>query len=90
LEYVVLVKGTAVPIRIGGFLDRLMGSDAEGGPIDFKALTAGTGIRLGRAVLDLAYLYYFGSFIDYNNGYLVSAKNTYWKATASLSYRFGK
>jgi hypothetical protein len=90
LEYLVLVKGTAVPIRIGGFLDRLMGLDAEGDPIDFKALTFGTGIRLKGAVLDVAYLYYFGSFIDYNNGYLVSAKNTYWKATASLSFRFGK
>jgi hypothetical protein len=67
-----------------------MGLDAEGDPIDFKALTFGTGIRLKGAVLDVAYLYYFGSFIDYNNGYLVSAKNTYWKATASLSFRFGK
>ena len=50
-----------VPIRAGGFLDRQIMRDAFGDPLRRTGLTAGIGLTVPYATLDLAWVYEGGS-----------------------------
>jgi len=77
LEYVVIAGRWKVPLRVGYFSDRQYfralqreATLADGSVIQvtraprFDAVTAGAGIILGRVLLDVAYVYEHGRYID--------------------------
>ncbi len=92
-----LIKGDVrIPLRAGYFNDRQILPDASGRTPRFDGLTAGAGIAFGSFVLDLAYLYEFGSYDSPLSEEQVTDSST-TRATvrtdrffASLIYRFGR
>ncbi len=93
LEYLAFWKNFAMPIRIGGFRDRLIGPDASGIPITFWGATFGTGIAVKDFVVDVAGVYNFGAFdaapnINLPDG-IVRAKSSNWRVILSVSLRLG-
>jgi long-subunit fatty acid transport protein len=86
VEYVLIGRRLKVPVRGGYFNDRQIRRDRNGRAPRYNGFTAGTGIIVGSVLLDAAYLYEFGSFVD-----LSDQKNTQHthRFLASLIYRFG-
>jgi hypothetical protein len=79
IEYVVLTERLKVPLRVGFFLDKQYlrsglivppaspGGDAvliDGEAPRFKAVTAGVGLIAGPFLLDVAYVYEWGEYLD--------------------------
>jgi len=59
----VLIKGEVrVPLRAGYFSDRQITPDLSGDVPRFNGFTAGVGVALGPVLLDVAWVYEFGSF----------------------------
>ena len=65
LEYVA-VRGDSVvwPVRVGYFSDRQHFRSADGTAPRFDGLSVGTGVAVGPMLLDVAYLYEFGDYLD--------------------------
>ncbi len=65
LEYVAL-RGDRViwPLRVGYFSDRQHFRSADGTAPRFDGLAAGTGVAVGPMLLDVAYTYEFGDYLD--------------------------
>jgi hypothetical protein len=61
-EYVAIRSRVKVPLRAGAFLDRQLFTDPYGQRPTFRGLTAGTGLIVGRWLVDVAYLYEWGSY----------------------------
>jgi hypothetical protein len=62
VEYVLIKGHLKVPFRAGYFSDRQITRDLSGSVPRFDGITMGAGIILGSLLLDLAYLYEFGSY----------------------------
>ncbi len=61
VEYVIpMGKGLGLPLRLGGFLDRQLVQDELGDPVRLKGVTAGLGLRVPYAAIDLAWAYESG------------------------------
>jgi len=56
-EYLFILERTLIPLRFGIFYDP---EPSEKNPEDFYGVSLGTGIMIGDAVLDIAYIYRFG------------------------------
>lgn len=96
-EYLTFVKDIAIPFRVGGFKDRMIGRDDSGQAIDLWAVTFGTGFASKHAVLDIAAVYHFGSYLENPwfgdtivSGVSASDKILNWRVLASLTFRPGK
>ena len=61
-EYVLIKGQFKVPLRAGYFNDRQITADLNGSSPHFDGFTAGAGIVLGSVLLDVAYVYEFGSY----------------------------
>jgi hypothetical protein len=61
-EYVLIKGQFKVPLRAGYFNDRQISADSNGSAPHFDGFTAGAGIVLGSVLLDVAYVYEFGSY----------------------------
>jgi long-subunit fatty acid transport protein len=86
VEYVFIGQSIKVPVRAGYFNDRQIRRDRDGHAPRYNGFTAGTGIIVGSVLLDAAYLYEYGSFVDPLN--LKVTQHTH-RFLASLIYRFG-
>jgi long-subunit fatty acid transport protein len=60
-EYLLFLEKTIVPLRAGVFYDP---QPAEGNPEDFYGFSLGTGVMVGRLILDAAYEYRFGNNVN--------------------------
>jgi len=87
VEYVFIGQRLKVPVRGGYFNDRQIRRDRKGHAPRYNGFTAGTGIIVGSVLLDAAYLYEYGSYVDGLNQ-LQSTQHTH-RFLASLIYRFG-
>jgi hypothetical protein len=56
-EYLFIKPNYSIPVRAGLFYDP---APAQGSPDDYYGFSLGTGIGIGRFVLDAAYVYRFG------------------------------
>jgi len=56
-EYLFVLEKTIIPLRLGVFYDP---EPSTGHPDDFYGFSVGTGISIGPAVIDCAYIYRFG------------------------------
>lgn len=68
VEYVVIRRGLKWPLRAGVLFDRQLfrttgetSGAIEGAPV-YRGFAAGTGLIVGRVLVDVAYLYEFGSY----------------------------
>lgn len=87
MEYLVAFEGGALPLRLGGFLDRQIFLDVDDNKLYFIGLTFGTGLVLKNFVLDVAGVYRMGSYES--NAYRADDnKFTSWNIVSSLSFRF--
>jgi hypothetical protein len=86
VEYVLIGRRIKVPLRGGYFNDRQIRRDVNGQAPRYNGFTAGTGIVVGPVLLDAAYLYEYGSYVDGLN--LKNSQHTH-RFLASLIYRFG-
>jgi long-subunit fatty acid transport protein len=86
VEYVFIGERFKVPVRGGYFNDRQILRDRNGHPPRYNGFTAGTGIIVGSVLLDAAYLYEYGSYVDGLD--LKHTQHTH-RFLASLIYRFG-
>jgi hypothetical protein len=86
VEYVFIGRRLKVPVRGGYFNDRQILRDGQGRPPRYNGFTAGTGIIVGPVLLDAAYLYEYGSYVDSLD--LQHTQHTH-RFLASLIYRFG-
>jgi hypothetical protein len=86
VEYVFIGSRFKVPVRGGYFNDRQIRRDGDGGAPRYNGFTAGTGIIVGPVLLDAAYLYEYGSYVD--NLELKNTQRSH-RFLASLIYRFG-
>jgi hypothetical protein len=84
-EYVFIGRRLKVPVRGGYFNDRQIRRDRDGHAPRYNGFTAGTGIIVGSVLLDAAYLYEYGSYIDALD--LKTTQRTH-RFLASLIYRF--
>jgi hypothetical protein len=87
VEYVLIKSRLKIPLRAGYYNDRQYTLDAEGNAPHFNALTVGTGVNVGPVLLDVAFLYESGHYLE-------ALTNTRTKVTsrrffASASYRWG-
>jgi hypothetical protein len=95
VEYVALLKQIAIPIRIGGFKDKLYGLDVNNEGVPYYAVTFGTGLVSKNVAFDVSAIYYAPSFdisSHWFGGYpqsLVSAKISNWRVLTSISVRLG-
>lgn len=65
LEYVALRGDRVVwPLRVGYFTDRQHFRSADGSAPRFNGVAAGTGVAVGPMLLDVAYTYEFGDYLD--------------------------
>ena len=87
VEYVFIGQRLKVPVRGGYFNDRQIRRDRDGHAPRYNGFTAGTGIIVGSVLLDAAYLYEYGSFVD-GVLELKITQHTH-RFLASLIYRFG-
>ncbi len=85
VEYVFIGRRIKVPVRGGYFNDRQIRRDRDGHAPRYNGFTAGTGIIVGSVLLDAAYLYEYGSYIDALD--LKTTQRTH-RFLASLIYRF--
>jgi long-chain fatty acid transport protein len=66
VEYVVIAGRLKVPLRTGFFSDRqLFPAPPNDAPPTFHGVTGGTGLIVGRLLIDFAYVYEWGSYDDY-------------------------
>jgi long-subunit fatty acid transport protein len=63
-EYVVIKSGFRWPLRAGYFTDRQLFRALDGAVPTFDGFTIGTGVIIGRVLLDFAYLRETGSYRD--------------------------
>jgi hypothetical protein len=101
LEYVVIRGRLKLPVRVGYFNDRqyfrairkyVTLGDGSVAPQtrapSFDAVTAGAGIILGRFLLDAAYVYEHGRYIDLQTTHPIRVTSN--RVFASLIYRHGR
>jgi long-subunit fatty acid transport protein len=88
LEYLVVMRRFVLPIRAGGFMDRLIWTDMNGDPIDTYGLTLGVGLALRGMVIDLAGVYHFGSY-QAGTYFEDKLKSSRWSILGSISFPFG-
>jgi long-subunit fatty acid transport protein len=84
IEYVVIRGRLRVPLRVGYFNDRQFFRSISGRAPRFDALTAGAGIVVGRVLLDAAYVYEHGHYVDVD---MNSVRVRSHRVFASLIYR---
>jgi long-subunit fatty acid transport protein len=86
VEYVFIGRRLKVPVRGGYFNDRQIRRDRDDHPPRYNGFTAGTGLIVGPVLLDAAYLYEYGSYV---NAFDVKTAQQTHRFLASLIYRFG-
>jgi long-subunit fatty acid transport protein len=64
VEYVLIGENVRWPIRAGYFSDRLTYSDATGESPRFNGATVGLGVGVGPLLLDVAFVYETGEYVD--------------------------
>jgi long-subunit fatty acid transport protein len=64
VEYVLIGQSVRWPIRAGYFSDRLTYSDASGESPRFTGATVGLGVGVGPLLLDVAFVYETGEYVD--------------------------
>jgi long-subunit fatty acid transport protein len=84
LEYVVIRGRLRLPLRIGYFNDRQYFRSISGHAPRFDGLTGGAGIVVGRILLDVAYVYEHGHYVDVD---MHSVRVRSHRVFASLIYR---
>jgi long-subunit fatty acid transport protein len=85
VEYVFIRGRLKIPLRAGYFNNKQIDTFNLEAPPRFNGFTVGTGIILGRVVLDVAYLYEYGRFSHDEVTNTVRNQRFF----ASLIYRFG-
>lgn len=79
-------RGVAVPLRAGWFNDRQYFRDQDGNAPRFNGLALGAGLVFGPMLLDVAYNYEFGDYLDSDqSGRRISVSSQ--KLIVSLIYR---
>jgi long-subunit fatty acid transport protein len=86
VEYVMFKGPVKVPLRGGYVNDQQYVIDQSGQAPHFNAVTAGTGLIVGSMLLDVAYLYESGSYVDTNGAKNTARTNRLY---ASVIYRWG-
>jgi long-subunit fatty acid transport protein len=86
LEYVFIGSRLKVPVRAGYYNDRQILPDRDGHTPRYNGFSVGTGLIVGPALLDLAYLYEAGSYTDTLD--LRNRQRTH-RFLVSLIYRHG-
>ncbi|MBW2148039.1 MAG: outer membrane protein transport protein [Deltaproteobacteria bacterium] len=61
MEYLFILPKTVIPVRAGVFYDP---EPAHGSPEDFYGFSLGTGVIIGRFVLDAAYVFRWGNGVE--------------------------
>jgi hypothetical protein len=87
VEYVLTKTRLKIPLRVGYFNDRQYTLDAFGNAPHFNGFTAGTGVSLGPVLLDFAFLYESGQYVEATTGSVTSVKSR--RFLASGIYRWG-
>jgi long-subunit fatty acid transport protein len=86
VEYVFISGRLKVPVRGGYFNDRQIRLDRNGHAPRYNGVTAGTGLIMGSVLMDAAYLYEYGSYVD---GFDQKITQRTHRFLASVIYRFG-
>jgi long-chain fatty acid transport protein len=84
VEYVLIHDRVRWPIRAGYFTNRQTFPDADGGSPWFNAATLGLGMGVGPLLLDVAFVYERGDYVDPN---LFQVSLTARRVLVSLIYR---
>jgi len=87
LEYVVIHGSLKLPLRVGYYNDRQYFRSISGAAPRFDALTAGAGIVVGRVLIDAAYIYEHGRYVDFD---VHSVHVHSHRVFASLIYRHSR
>jgi long-chain fatty acid transport protein len=87
VEYVFIKSKLKIPVRLGYFNDRQYTLDALGNAPHFNGITVGAGVSLGPVLLDFAFLYESGDYVEATTNTTTSVRSR--RFFASAIYRWG-
>jgi hypothetical protein len=87
VEYVFIKSKLKIPVRLGYFNDRQYTLDAFGNTPHFNGMTVGTGVSLGPLLLDFAFLYESGEYVEATTNTTTNVRSR--RFFASAIYRWG-